>query len=197
MLASKQPGELFEGTALWEPPYVDFGNTPADATMISERIPAVVVGSFLILLDQTPMLDVAKRFDLEMGQTGDASESLRWICLTGADADGRWGLWIDSGEINGDSVGGFRMIRIDAARKVDMRCRITSMAITNPAGLRLGMTPAQLQQTLSAPSAVMGETSLYVFGGSGADGSTIDSVIAVAFSNGTVERFAVSKSQVF
>lgn len=182
---------------MWQPPSIEFGDDFPPPTLPSELIPAFAVGPYRIALDETPIEEVAKHFDAQIGHSGDASEFVQWICLYGSDTLGHWALWIDSGEINGGNVGGFTMMRLGPERRTDPRCRSVRLDVTNPAGLRLGMTQQEVQQTIGTPSGVVRGTSLYLYEGDGPGGSTIASVIAVVFRDGVIERFSVANSGVF
>src|SRR3954465_8830133 len=93
--------------ALWAPPIRTLAEDLPPATVISELISRIRLGDFRIVLDETPMADVARRFDAESDRRGDAGESLRWMCLVGEDTGRRWILWLEAGEIHGGNVGAF------------------------------------------------------------------------------------------
>ena len=53
------------------------------------------------------MEDAKQSLGGEIGVKGDAGDALEWFCFHGADALGRWVLWLENGEINGGLIGSF------------------------------------------------------------------------------------------
>src|SRR5262245_32059116 len=106
----------------------------------SELIPSIRIGDVEVVLDKTPIADVARRFNATRGHRGDASESLDWLCLTGRDTRDRWILWLESGEIHGGAIGAFQLRRLGESEPVDVRCRAVAVNVQDPAALRLEMS---------------------------------------------------------
>src|ERR1700687_2526909 len=96
---------------VWEPPE---WNVPENVkpTVPKGMFSTFRVAGYEITLEKTSMQEVEQHFGGVIGQRGDASEALEWLCFHGADAVGGWVLWLESGEINGDSVGGFQWQRL-------------------------------------------------------------------------------------
>ena len=102
------------------------------------------------------MTELRKQYRAEIGQQGDASEFLQWVCMTGT-ADGqRWVLWLESGEIDGGNVSGFQLRRIGGQLKLDTRCRTIGASAnisTMPNILTVGMTESEVVKVLGTPTA--------------------------------------------
>lgn len=138
---------------LWEPPVVDWSTQSPQPTIPKPIISSLKIADTRVVLDETPMQKVGEKFGMEVGRRGDAGESLKWLCFHGEDTDGRWMLWLQSGEMNGGAVGGFQWRRIDAGERVDSRCRkLMPGQFKLPIPLRLGMQEAELRRILGAPS---------------------------------------------
>ncbi len=131
---------------LWEPPNWNF---PQNAKVGRKKdiLNWVRVSDYKILLDKTAMKDVLGRFGGQIGSKGDASEAVEWLCLHGQNNAERWILWLESGEMNGDSVGSFDWRQISGNEVPDSRC----VALTGDAVISLP-TPSV---TLGAESKVL------------------------------------------
>jgi hypothetical protein len=94
---------------VWRPP--PLGRTSKSvATVPRELIDRLQVGKFPVILAKTPLAQVQAELGGTVGHVGDASESLSWVCLQGADQRSRWILWLESAEIDEDLVGGFNCV---------------------------------------------------------------------------------------
>jgi len=125
------------------------------ATVPKLMITKLRVSDLTIVLEQTELEAVQAHFGGEIGSEGDASKSLGWLCLHGSDAVGRWVLWLESGEIDGPTVGGFQWRRVPDAVQFDERCRRLPDASSNvemPIELRLGATGTKVLQILGQPT---------------------------------------------
>jgi hypothetical protein len=74
-------------------------------------------------------------------------------------------LWLESGEIDGGSVGSFQWRRVGPNTRFDKRCRMlprTNSRIKLPIPLHLGTTETEALQILGQPTARHGDTLLYV-----------------------------------
>jgi hypothetical protein len=113
------------------------------------------VAEVQIILDQTPLIDAQKKLGGTIGQRGDASEALHWLCFYGTGKNGRWALWLESDEMGGGSIDGFTLQRMDRNAKPDRRCRALSyVGINLPIHLDVGLTETQVRKTLGTPTAV-------------------------------------------
>ena len=137
------------------------------------------------------MADAATRFNAELGLRGDAGESLRWMCLTGQDAGRRWILWLESGEIHGGDIGGFRLQRIRPNQDVDPRCRRVPGSVDIHPVLTLGASRAAVERTLGKPGGVRGSTSIFVYEHHEADQYTTLNTTHVDFVAGAVDAIGV------
>jgi hypothetical protein len=108
-----------------------------------------------IVLEETTLNDVHKRLGAVVGQQGDASTALQWLCFYGSDADGTWALWIESGEMGGGTVDGLALQRLDRNAKPDRRCRMLQEGdggFDLPISVRLGMTEIQVRDAQGKPT---------------------------------------------
>src|ERR1700746_2211381 len=104
------------------------------------------------------------RFGGEVGSEGDAAKSLGWLCLHGNDAAGPWALWLESGEMDGSSIGAFHRRRVVASAEFDQRCQALPDAESNvelPVNLRLGIPEAEVVRMLGRPTSRKDGTLLY------------------------------------
>ena len=104
------------------------------------------------------------KFGGEVGARGDASESLRWLCLHGTDEVGTWVLWLESGEMDGPYVGGFQWRRMAGAPTFDPRCAALAEGakVVLPINLRLGISREEVLQLLGKPTLQKANVFLYV-----------------------------------
>jgi hypothetical protein len=97
--------------AIWRPQPIGQDKLP-DPTGAVELIKSLRVADTDIVLEETALESARDRLGGSLGRSGDAGGSLRWLCAYGADADGRWVMWLLSGDLHGVTVGGFQMKRI-------------------------------------------------------------------------------------
>ena len=180
--------------ALWEPPSIGDGRQFPVIAIPSDLIPALRIDNREIVLDRTPLAETARRFKARIGRRGDGSESLGWVCIAGRDAEGRWMLWLESGEIHGDAVGAFQLRRIGVPEPIDAKCVSSRASIRNPAGLRLGMSRADVRRILGESSGTPAMIA-YLYEHPGADGFTIESMISVVFADDVVAAFEVWRTE--
>jgi hypothetical protein len=151
----------------WAPPtlFPEMGDLTPAPTVLREPITRLRIANVNVVLEQTPLTDVQRRFGGEVGKSGDASEYVEWFCVQGTDSKGRWALWLESGEIHGGNVGTFEWIRIPDPSAVDARCRILPKkrnVVRLPIALRLGDTEAHVISVLGAPTIRLGGSLLYL-----------------------------------
>jgi hypothetical protein len=138
---------------LWQAPKPDLPNSLPKASISKEMITTLRIGKVPIVLEETPINEVAKTVGGTIGSRGDASEALQWLCFHGSDADGRWALWLESSEMGGGTVDGFALQRIPSNATVDRRCRKEEAQIDLPIRLRIGLTESEVRGILGAPTA--------------------------------------------
>ena len=137
----------------WQPPVIQAPTLPPQPTIPREMITSVRVATELVILEDTMMTDVRRRLGGSLGHHGDAGEYLEWLCYYGADANGRWALWLESSEIAGGAVDGFVLQRLDGDARMDQRCgNLQTRRIELPVALKLGMTEAQVRDSLGKPT---------------------------------------------
>lgn len=168
-----------------------------NASVSTEPISRIQVGDVPVLLEQTSLPSVQAKLGGVIGHRGDAGESLHWLCYRHVDGD--WILWLMSGEIHGDTIGGFllRELRPDAA--VDPRCVSMDSSLQLPGPVETKMSREAFVKALGAPTADRGDTIFYLHGNQGAtlpdgrvdpDFVTYSSLIAI-FSSGQLTAIEV------
>jgi hypothetical protein len=143
-------------TVLWKPTTLGGPQELPPPTVHDEVIGRLRVADMQIVLDETRWDVVQKRLGGTIGHSGDASESLEWLCFHGSDRKGRWIFWLQSGEVNGDSVGGFQWRRMERGEEPDSRCQKLEQkehSIELPIPLQLGMTKTEATRKLGTPTA--------------------------------------------
>ncbi len=153
------------GLLIWQPPTLEFPDTAPQATVPKEMITALRLAKMPIILEETRLDDLQKQLGGTVGHSGDASESLAWLCYCGEDETGRWALWLESSEMGGgERVDGFGLQRIRQNATVDRRCRTLHKdagRIELPIALRLGLTETQLGKILGRPSVKYHDTLIF------------------------------------
>lgn len=157
-LASGQnKGNLQEPqAAVWAPLHVPVFEEQAKSVKPKELVSALQINHRRIRLEQTTLTELGKQYRTEIGQQGDASEFLQWVCMTGTTDGQRWVLWLEGGEIDGGNVGGFQLRRIGGQVKLDTRCRTIATPApisTMPNMLTVGMTESEVVKILGTPTA--------------------------------------------
>jgi hypothetical protein len=127
-------------------------------------ITSLTVSDVTVTLDDTELQAMQARFGGEIGSEGDAAESLGWLCLHGNDAAGPWVLWLESGEMDGPSIGAFQWRRVVTNSEFDERCQALPETRSNvklPINLRLGTPKAEVIQRFGRPTSQKDGTLLY------------------------------------
>ena len=150
----------------WQPPRSDdlLDKIPT-ATVPKEMVGAFRVSNFPIEFEETKMDDVRTRLGGTIGHKGDAGDYLEWLCFHGTDPEGRWVLWLESGEIDGGMVGSFRWERLPVNAELDQRCRMLQRkagGMVLPIRLRLGTTEKDVLKALGTPTVRRGDRLIYV-----------------------------------
>jgi hypothetical protein len=149
---------------IWEPPTLEFPDKLPRPTVPKVMITTVRLGNVQIALEETTLNDAQTRLGGDMGQKGDASEALEWLCFYGTDTNGQWALWLESSEMGGATVDGFALQRLNRDAKADRRCRMLRQndgRVELPVPLRLGMSEAQVRNLLGKPTAKYRNTVMF------------------------------------
>src|ERR1700733_6499388 len=128
------------GQTVWEPPTELAVPGDAKPSVRREPITRLRVNAFTVILEETTLSDVQSHLGGTIGQRGDASEALAWLCFHAHDAGGLWALWLEAGEIHGGAVGAFQLRRLDGATQFDQRCQSiagSTSSVELPGGVRL------------------------------------------------------------
>jgi len=147
---------LVEGTRIaWEPFKMQSPSVAPRPTISKEMVSHVTVANWPITLETTTLTDAQRRFGGSIGHSGDAGESLQWLCLYQRSVGDGWVLWLTSGEIDGGSIGGFIWLHMTAAQKIDSRCTELNAeqgTVVLPIPLKLSMTRNAVERLLGKPS---------------------------------------------
>ena len=108
--ASRQSSS--SGQVIWGPPAWTYDEIPK-ATVSKQMLATLRVSGFPVTLENTNMDDVASSLGGTIGQKGDAGKFEEWLCFHGTDANGSWVLWLESGKIDGGTVGSFHWRRLN------------------------------------------------------------------------------------
>jgi hypothetical protein len=117
-----------------------------------------------IVLEQTPIQKAQERFGGKLGHSGDAGDSLTWLCLRGSDKRGPWALWLESGEMDGGTISGLQWQRTEAAEKFSHGCPVLTTrdsTVELPVMIRLGTKEANVLQALGQPTTRHGDIFVY------------------------------------
>jgi hypothetical protein len=186
------------GRVIWEPPAWDFLDVVPKATVSKEMVATLRVSDFPVSLEKTKMENVKKALGGTLGGRGDAGDSDQWLCLYGTDSSGPWVLWLESGEIDGGTVGSFQWQRVGKSAVLDRRCRMIGEAkVELPIALRLGITEAEVLKGLGRPTVRHGDRLIYVhYHKESIRGEPYDSenIVAILLRAGLVWAIEVSKS---
>jgi hypothetical protein len=156
------PATLLVGPPVWEPPNLWPEAAVSEPTGSRDFMRKLRIGSYTVVLEDTPLRDVSSRFGAAIGRRGDAGEGLEWVCLQGHDPQGRWVLWLESGEVHGPTVGGVLLERLATDVHVDDRCtRLQGIPLSLPVPVSLGMSKPAVLHSLGQPTADADETLVY------------------------------------
>jgi hypothetical protein len=150
---------------VWGPPKVELFEAQPRPTVPKEMIGGLSIAGWPIVLEDTELIATRKHFGGTLGSRGDAGEALAWLCLYRRDKGASWVLWLESFEIDGPTIGGFRWQQLDNNSKMDERCqplRGNDSSLNLPLALCLGMKEADVVATLGQPSKRSGNTVIYV-----------------------------------
>jgi hypothetical protein len=186
---------------VWEPPGWNFPEN-VKATVPKEMLTTFRVLDYEIKLEETSINDVKERLGGIIGRKGDASDASAWLCFHGADATGRWVLWLENGEIDGDSVGGFQWQRLSNRDILDGRCHTLGKGdslLQLPLSLRLGIRSAVVLSKLGPPTFKDGQRLIYLHeheaGSARPEDPFISSnIVMVRIRNGVVWAIEASKT---
>src|SRR3974390_2343943 len=149
---------------VWEPPEVLYPDS-AKATVKKELLTSFRVRGYVIALDETAMKDVQGRLGGQIGSREDHRDALEWLCYHGADAGGRWVLWLENDEMNGSFVGSFQWAQLSKSDVLDPRCHLLdgSGQIKLPLSrLVLGTAQSEILESLGPPSVKNAERFVYL-----------------------------------
>ncbi len=186
---------------IWEPQLLlEFADDATPHPSIpKEMIASLLLSDVKVLLEETLMDTIQAKFGGEVGARGDASESLRWLCVHGVDEVGPWVLWLESGEIDGPYIGGFQWRRLSGAATFDMRCASLpdTAKVVLPINLRLGTSREEVLNVLGKPTWQTANIFLYEHEHEetirGEPYDSWNSVI-IAIRNGVIEAIDVTKT---
>jgi hypothetical protein len=151
---------------VWAPPQADWPETLPEPTVAKELVKGLRVAGFPITLEKTKLDQAQRRFGGIIGSRGDASGYLAWLCLRGDDNEGKWVLWLYSGEINGPVIGGFQWQRVSPELRLDRRCTYLDSRngpVELPVQLRLDMTEAEVDAGIGPPSSRYRDSAIYSY----------------------------------
>ncbi|MGA7697038.1 MAG: hypothetical protein WCA76_18570 [Candidatus Sulfotelmatobacter sp.] len=149
---------------VWEPPE---WNIPENvkATVAKEMFSRFRVSGYEVTLEETSMEDAEQHLGGVIGKRGDAGDAMQWLCFQGADSVGGWVLWLESGEINGGSVGSLQWQRLSNRDVLDRRCHALQKAgtpIQLPLSLKLGAKSSDVLKSLGPPTSKDGGRLIYL-----------------------------------
>lgn len=190
-----------DGPLVWHPPQVEFPDALPRPTVPKEMITTLRVAKVPVVLEKTELKDVQRRLPGGIiGQSGDASEAVAWLCFYGSDENGRWAFWLDSSEIGGLRwIDGFTLQRIGNNTRMDRRCRMIREdegGIELPIALRLGQTEMQVRKILGRPTVKYRSTLIFDHQHEETvhnEHVTVSNLVAVSFRGGVVWSILVSR----
>jgi len=186
--------------AVWEPPAWSFLPELPKASVAKEMLSTLRVSDYHVTLEETKMQDVGQRFGATTGRKGDAGEALGWLCFHGTNAMGRWALWLESGEIDGGTIGSFQWQRLPKSTNLDGRCHLLKGAagtIELPLTLKLGAGEEEVLQVLGSPTTRHNGRLIYVHEHEESlrgQPYTSSNIVAIRLRNGKVWAIEVSKT---
>lgn len=163
--AQTAPRSVSATTVLWTPPAIGWPQALPKPTVPKEMIGGLRLAGMPIILEETKLKDVQKRFGGFLGNHGDAGDSLAWLCYFGGDASGDWIFWVTSGEMNGLTwIDGFQWRRLSVHERPDHRCRSLPSGgggIQLPIPLHLGNSEEEVRQILGHPTFSRGDVHFF------------------------------------
>lgn len=188
-----------QNVPLWSPPAFYSPRVFPKGTVPKVMVSGIKIGAEDVVLEKSNLDSARKQFGGAVGSSGDAGDYLAWVCLAGEDDGGRWILWLMSGEVDGPSVGGFQLRRLEG-EKVDSRChgvhRETNVEVF-PTKLRLGMSEQELLRTIGPPTLKRGNMLWFEHEHEvkiTSEPYTVTNSVSVQLQRGVVTAFQVWKS---
>lgn len=182
---------------VWEPPEWNFPQE-LKASVPGEIFSTFRLSGYGITFEETTIESVQKHLGGKTGQRGDAGDALEWLCFNGGDAVGRWVIWLESGEIDGGSVGSFQWQRLSNRAVIDSRCHaLGGDAVNLPLSLRLGATKAEVLKNLGQPTSSDTERLIYLHEHEGTirdEPFNTSNIVVVRIRNGLVWAIQGSKT---
>ena len=134
---------------------------PTGPTLSHLIVTGLDLGGVHVELDDGADLDSVKaRVGGELGDSGDAGGSARWLCIPGGSWSAPWLLWLESDEMGGGTtIMGFQWQTVSAATRAYAHCGPPlALHVMVPHAVRLGMSQAALLGALGRPTAHVGDT---------------------------------------
>jgi hypothetical protein len=159
-------GQRSSDQPVWAPPAADWPKTFPRPTVTKDLISEITVAGWPIKLEETGLAEAKKHFGGVIGSSGDAAETLAWLCLRGNDGAGQWVLWLYSGEINGPAIGGFQWQRVSPDLRLDSRCKYLATRngpVELPVHLHLDMTEEEVDAEIGPPSRRYRDSAIYSY----------------------------------
>lgn len=154
----------YQADLIWGPPQVEWPIIRSQPTVPKEMIGNLKIAGWPIVLEETELIAAQKHFGGAIGDRGDAGDALEWLCLYRRDKESAWVLWLESSEIDGPTIGGFRWQQIDTSSKMDERCQLLPgdrASVSLPLALRPGMREADVLAVLGPPSLRNNDMAVY------------------------------------
>lgn len=193
-----QTRNTLQNSVVWKPPRILKSDGLPKGTVPKLMVKGLRISDLNVELEETNMNQVQERFGGTFGNQGDAGDHLQWLCLSGGDVNGRWVLWLESGEMDAGTVGTFQWRRVPKDARFDARCGKLSEAdkikLTIP--LHLGMSDSKLFEALGQPTVRNGNTLLYVHEHDEASNNgpfTVLNTVSIVLRNGAVDAIEVLK----
>jgi hypothetical protein len=168
------------------------------ATSSQGMVSKIAVSGAPVVLEETPIIDIAKRFGATLARRGDAGDALEWVCIDGTGPGGNWVLRLESGEIDGGTIGGFRWQWVSSGSAFDQRCqKLKAGNVELPDRLRLGLAKEEVRTILGGPSAWRREKAIYFHEHTEplhGEMCTSDNILDVFFRDGKVQAIDVWKT---
>jgi len=182
---------------VWEPPEWNFPQE-VKAGVPKEMFSSFRLSGYNIIFEETSMESVQKHLGGVTGHRGDAGDFLEWLCFHGADAAGPWVLWLESGEIDGGSVGSFQWQRLSNRDVPDSRCHaLSGEAVNLPLSFRLGSKKTEVLKNLGHPTFTDTERLIYLYEHEGTirgELFTTSNIVVVYIRHGLIWAIQASKT---